>query len=56
MNKQWLIYFTDHAMTSVGLILFLTLFFGVLAWTYRPYSKKIYQHIENLPLNSDSEV
>lgn len=54
MKQEALAFFTDIHLTNLGLILFMVVFIGVLAWVFRAGSKKHYDHMANLPLNKES--
>lgn len=40
----------------MGLIFFFILFLGIVAWTYRPGSKRKYQKYAYIPLNEDTPI
>lgn len=48
--KEGLAYFTDTHLTSIGLLIFFFFFAAVLWWTSRKDSRRLYQRVENLPL------
>lgn len=50
MMRQGLSYFTDIQLTSAGLIIFFTIFAGVLFWTFRRSGRAHYSKMEMLPL------
>ncbi|MFP5519724.1 MAG: cbb3-type cytochrome oxidase subunit 3 [Bdellovibrionia bacterium] len=50
MKQKGLLYFTDIDITVLGLVIFFTCFAGICLWAYRKNSKKIYNYVEQLPL------
>lgn len=53
MIRNWL---SDQGITlgpAIALIIFLVVFVGVLAWVFRPGSRRIYEHESRLPLDDD---
>ncbi len=55
MKTEGLKFFTDTQLTSVGLIIFFTLFISMLIWVFRVTGKQTYQYVEQLPLKQDGE-
>ena len=54
MIRTWL---SDQGFTlgpAIALLIFLVVFVGVLAWVFRPGSKRIYEHESRLPLDDDA--
>lgn len=55
MMRDWL---ADQGLTlgpGFALLLFLVIFMGVLAWVFRPGSRRIYQEEAKLPLQDGTE-
>lgn len=50
MKKQVFENFDITLLPSLGMILFLVLFIGVVIWVFRKSSEKLYHEVENLPL------
>jgi cytochrome c oxidase cbb3-type subunit 4 len=50
--KEGLDYFTDTYLTSIGLMIFFLFFIGVFWWTAKKENRKLYERVQNLPLES----
>jgi cbb3-type cytochrome oxidase subunit 3 len=54
MKSQVLAYYNMPFLSNLGLIIFLTVFVGMLFWVFQRSRKPIYDHIAALPLQEDS--
>lgn len=55
MKQVGLTYFSDTFITSLGLLIFLVFFIGMLIWVHRRSSTELYQYLEQLPLHEGSD-
>ncbi len=56
MIKEALARIPLQHMSIVGLILFILLFAGAVLWVNRKGSDKVYKHLEEMPLDLDSDA
>lgn len=56
MKQIALSYFPMTWLTGIGLLCFASVFIGACIWIYRPYSKKFYTLISDLPLQDGQKV
>ncbi len=56
MAKLWLAHFNDIPLTLAALIIFMSTFGCVLAWTFRKNSKSYYDKISQLPLKDGDSL
>ena len=50
MKQEGLLYFTDTYLTTLGLLIFFAFFVSMLFWVSRPYNKKKFKHLEQMPI------
>lgn len=43
-------------LTCVGLVLFMLVFLGAVAWVFRQESEKTYSHLKNMPFEDQNHV
>lgn len=55
MKQSVLAGFDWTILTNLALIIFLSLFIGILFWVFRKGSSKIYQKASNVPFASEGE-
>lgn len=55
MLKEGLKFFTDTHITLIGLVLFMTLFVGIVLWVNRKSTKQLYSQISEMPLQGEGE-
>lgn len=55
MKQLGLKYFTDTHLTSLGLVIFVVFFIGVIFWVYRKNSSQLYKELGNMPLDNNGE-
>jgi cbb3-type cytochrome oxidase subunit 3 len=56
MKQEGLSYFTDTGMVSVGLLIFLAWFVGMLVWVHRKEAKRQYEAISLFPLRDGGDL
>lgn len=50
MKSEGLQYFTDQYLLIIGLLIFVSLFLGFVAWVFRKDRQGLYQEVSKLPL------
>lgn len=50
MIQRVLLHYRLPALTCIGLLLFMSVFIGVLAWVFRKGSQEVYAGLEQFPL------
>ena len=50
MMREALSHFPMAWLPCLGMVIFLAVFLGVVAWVYSKQAKNVYQHLEQLPL------
>lgn len=53
MMQQVLAHYRLPVLSCIGLLLFLSVFSGAVAWVFRKGSGKFYASLESLPFNED---
>ena len=53
MKQQGLAYFTDTYLTLIAMVIFMLVFVGMVAWTYRRQAKEMYKKMAEMPLQED---
>jgi len=53
MKSDYLKLFPFTSLTCLGLAIFFLFFLGVLVWVFWPQRKKVYDYIQNLPLQAE---
>lgn len=54
MKQEVLAFFPMTSLTLVGLIIFFTMFMGILWWVFNRTRVPLYDHLSHLPLQEDS--
>lgn len=54
MKSEVLAYYNMPDLSVLGLIIFLTVFVGMLVWVFHPWRRPIYEHLSVLPLKEDT--
>jgi len=54
MKQEVLSFFNLPSLTVIGLVLFFTLFSGMLWWVLQKTREPLYDHLANLPLQEDA--
>ena len=55
MKQSVLAGFDWTILTNIALLIFLTLFIGIVIWVFRKDSSKIYQEASSVPLGAEGE-
>ncbi len=55
MKKQVFESFDLTILPSIGMVLFLTVFIGMIIWVFRKNSKEIYQEMSQIPLEEGND-
>ncbi len=56
MKAEALANFPFVGLTMIALVIFALFFVGMVVWTFRSGSNKVYEHAESLPLEGGKNV